>query len=255
METPTQSKEVFVRASTAVMTAMLAVSCLPAASAVPTDIRAYVCARLDDFTATGVVVSSNQRELEKINRDFGFLYRFNKVLMRYKEPNKVRIEGTVEGTKGVYIVNGTIQIVSVPKIRLHTRRDFGKSPGKRKSLADMGLVSEYYLTYTNFKFLREGTVDGTTVGVFEMTYKDHDEDSSRHVFYIDPVTKVIRKRDSYRQDGTFQAVYYYRDVQQVAPGIWFPTRIEVQNADRKVAGVTRYDNIKVNTGLPDSLFE
>ncbi len=231
------------------------ISLEPANAAVPTDIRAYVCQKLDDFTATGVVVSSNQRELEKINKDFGFLYRFSKVLMRYKEPNKVRIEGSVEGTKGVYIVNGSVQIVSVPKIRLNTRRDFGKSPGKRKSLVDVGLISDYYLTYTNFRFLREGVVDGTPVGVFEMTYKDRDEDSSRHIFYIDPVTKVIRKRDSYRQDGTFQAVYYYRDVLQVAPGIWFPTRIEVQNADRKLAGVTRYENIKVNTGLADALFQ
>lgn len=223
-------------------------------AAVPTDISAYVCSRLDDFTATGVVVSSNQRELEKVNKDFGFLYRFNKVLMRYKEPNKVRVEGTVEGTRGVYIVNGSIQIVSVPKIRLNTRRDFGNSPGKRKSLVDMGLVSEYYLTYTNFKFVREGTVEGTPVGIFEVTYKDRDEDTSRHLLYIDPKTRVIRKRDAYRQDGSFQAVYHFREVKQVAPGIWFPTRIEVQNTDRKVAGVTRYEDIKVNTGLPDSLF-
>ena len=230
-------------------------SAASAVASVPTDIRAYVCAKLNDYTATGVVVSSNQRALEKINKDFGFLYRFSKVTIHYKEPNKVRIEGTVEGTRGVYIVNGTVQYVSVPKIRLNTRRDFGNSPGKRKSLADMGLISEYYLTYTNFRFLREGTVDGTPVGVFEMTYKDRDEDTSRHIFYIDPATKVIRKRDSYRQDGTFQAVYYYRDVKEVAPGIWFPTRIEVQNADRQLAGVTRYENIKVNTGLPDSLFE
>lgn len=233
---------------------LLIMACTAGAN-VPTDIRAYVCANLDDFTATGVVVSSNQRELEKINKDLGFLYRFSRVTMRYKEPNKVRIEGTVEGTRGVYIVNGTIQIVSVPKLRLNTRRDFGNSPGKRKSLADMGLISEWYLTYTNFRFLRAGTVDGTPVGIFEMTYKDRDEDTSRHIFYIDPVTKVVRKRDSYRQDGSFQAVYYYRDVREVAPGIWFPTRIEVQNADRKIAGVTRYENIRVNTGLPDSLFQ
>ena len=237
------------------VTAVLGMMAVPGTAAVPTDIRAYVCQKLDDFTATGVVVTANQRELEKISKDFGFLYRFSKVLMRYKEPNKVRIEGTVEGTKGVYIVNGTIQIVSVPKIRLNTRRDFGNSPGKRKSLVDVGLISEYYLTYTDWRFLREGTVDGVPVGVFEITYKDKDEDSSRHIFYIDPVTKVIRKRDAYRQDGTFQAVYYYRDVKQVAPGIWFPTRIEVQNADRKVAGVTRYESVKVNTGLPDVLFE
>ncbi len=235
----------------------LALLLLPAATQaqVSRSIQDYVCRRLDDFTATGVVAAADQRELGKINKDFGFLYRFKTVLMRYKEPNKVRIEGSVEGTKGVYIVNGTVQIVSVPKLRLNTRRDFGNSPGKRKSLVDMGLVSEYYLTYANFKFIREGTVEGTPVGVFEITYKDRDEDTSHHIVYIDPKTRVIRKRDAYRQDGTLQAIYYYRDVREVAPGIWFPTKIEVQNTDRKVAGTTLYKDFKINTVLPDSLFQ
>lgn len=218
-------------------------------------IQDYVCRRLDDLTATGVVSEANQRELGKVSKDFGFLYRFKSVLMRYKEPNKVRIEGSVEGTKGVYILNGSIQIVSVPKLRLNTRRDFGNSPGKRKSLVDMGLISEYYLTYANLKFVREGSVEGTPVAVFEITYKNRDEDTSHHLVYIDPKTRVIRKRDSYRQDGTLQAIYYYRDVKEVAKGIWFPTKIEVQNTDRKVAGTTIYRDIKVNTGLPDSLFD
>ena len=35
------------------------------------------------------------------------------------------------------------------------------SPGKKKSLMDIGLVSEFYLTYTTAKYLREGTIDGT----------------------------------------------------------------------------------------------
>ncbi len=222
---------------------------------VPTNINAYLCAKLDDFTATGVVDKSNQRELQKISKDLGFMYRFGKLLMRYKEPNKVRVEGTVEGTKGVYIVNGTIQRVSVPKIRLNTRRDFGDAPGKRKSLVDIGLISPYYMSYSTAKFVREGSVDGTPVGIFDVRYKDQDADTSHHLFYIDPKTRVILKRDAYHQDGRYRATYRYLDVKQVAPGIWFPTRIEVYNAERKLAGSTRYEDIKVNTGLPDSLFE
>ena len=222
--------------------------------AVETDIRHYVCSKLDDFSATMRVVKADQRALNKIGKDFGMVYRFNDVLMRYKEPNMVRVEGSVEGTKGVYIVNGTVQLVSIPKIGLKTKRDFGTSPGKRKSLIDVGLVSDYYLTYTNAKFVREGTVDGTPVGVFDMTYKDRDEDTSHHMVYIDPKTKVVRRRDSYTQEGKLQAVYTFKDVTAVAPGIWFPTRVEVQTTDRVVAGISEYTNIKVNTGMSDTIF-
>lgn len=223
--------------------------------AISTDIRSYVCAKLDDFVVTGTVGKADQRELRKISKDFGFLYQFKSVTMSYKEPNKVRVEGSVEGTRGVYIVNGTIQVVRVPRMNLRTRRDFGNSPGKRKSLMDMGLVSDYYLTYANAKFMREGKVDATPVAVFELTYKDRDEDTSRHVIYIDPRTKLVMKRESYSQDGKLQCVYHYRNPQEVAPGIFFPTVIEVQNTDRVIAGSTTYSGFKVNTGLADSLFE
>jgi len=224
------------------------------ASAVDTNIHHYVCERLDDFTATMVVVSANQRELGVITKDAGLLYRFKSVLMRYKEPNKVRIDINEQGTRGVYIVSGSTQWVSIPKIGLRSKREFGNSPGKRKSLMDSGLISDYYLTYANGRYLREGTVDGTHVAVFELTYKDRDEDSSRHVIYIDPKTKCILKRENYTQGGKLQAIYHFKELREVKPGVWFPTRIEAQNVNGVIAGVTEYRNIKVNTGLEDSLF-
>jgi len=219
-----------------------------------TDIKAYVCQKLDDFTATMVVVKADQRQLSLINKDAGFLYRFKSVTMRYKEPNKVRIDISEQGTRGTYIVNGQIQLVSIPKLGLKTRRDFGDSPGKRKSLMDVGLVSDYYLTYANARFVRRGTVEGTPVGVFELTYKDRDADTSHHIVYIDPVRRVVLKRENYTQEGKLQAIYHFKDLREVSPGIWFPTRIEAQNVNGVIAGVTEYRDIKVNTGLPDSIF-
>jgi len=241
------------RGTALVLTAALALAG-GSASALETNIRAYVCQKLDDFTATIKVVSVNQRELAKINKDAGLIYKFKEVRLSYKEPNKVRMEGSLEGTRAVYIINGATQYVSIPKIRLNTRRDYEDEPGKRKSLMDVGLVSDYYLTYTDAKFLREGTVDGTPVAVFEMRFKDKDN-TSRQVVYIDPKTRVVRKREAYSQEGKLQAIYWYKDVQEVRPGIWFPTRIEVQNVDRVIAGVTEYTDIKVNVGLPDGIFK
>ena len=219
-----------------------------------TDIREYVCQKLDDFTATMSVVSVNEREMAKISKDAILLYKFHRVLMRYKEPNMVRIEGSQEGTKATFVMTGTEQWTVIPKLGYKQYRKFDNSPGKRKSLLDVGLVSEYYLTYTNAKYLRDGVVDGAPVAVFEVTYKASNLDTSKHILYIDRKTKVVRKHDAYTQTGKLQAVYHFRDLKEVAPGIWFPTRIEAQNADGALAGVTAYSDIKVNQGLPDSLF-
>lgn len=229
----------------------------PFAAPIDTNIEAYVCAKLDDFQATMQVVSVDARELSKISKDAAsinqVLERLGNVKMRYKEPNMVRIEGTKEGTKATYIINGTVQYAGLNGVK--TKRNFGNEPGKRKSLMDVGLISEYYLTYTNAKFLREGTVEGKPVAIFEMRYKPQFNDTSHHVVYIDPKTKVVLKRDSYTQEGKLQAVYLYKNVQQVAPGIWFPTRIEAKNTDNVVAGVTGYRDIKVNVGIADSVFQ
>jgi outer membrane lipoprotein-sorting protein len=238
--------------NTVIALAAVLASALPA-YAVDTNIKSYVCEKLDDFQATVTVVSANQRELGKISKDAGLLYRFKEVNMRYKEPNKLRAEGTVEGTRGVFILNGPMQYVSISTLK--TRRNFGDEPGKRKSLMDVGLVSEYYLTYTDAKFLREAVVDGTPCAVFEMRYKPQYNDTSHHNIYIDPKTKVVRRRESYSQDGKLQAVYFFKDVKEIKPGVWFPTRIEAQNTDRVIAGVTAYKEIKVNVGIADDIFK
>lgn len=242
-----------VRGAVASVVALIAAS---TAHAVDTNIRSYVSQRLDDFTATATVVKANQRELSKIGKDFGLAYRFDDVTIRYKEPNKVRMEGrTKDGLKGIVIWNGTKQVVSIPKIRLNQTRDLGDSPGKRKTLIDVGLITDFYLGYTNARFLREARVDGATCAVFDMTYKDRDEDTSHHILYVDPKAKVVRKRESYSQDNKLQAVYYFKNVKEIKPGIWFPTLIEAQNVDGVIAGSTAYKNIQVNTGVKDSDFE
>ncbi len=225
-----------------------------AQTSVPRDIRSYVVQKLDDFTATVTVVSVNERELQRINPDAVLLYKFRRVQMRFKEPNKARIEGSQEGTKATFVTDGPEQWVQVPKLGIKTYRKYDDAPGKRKTLMDVGLVSEYFLSYADAKFLREGVVDGTPVGVFELTYKPHLKDTSKMVVYIDPKTRVIRKRDAYSQEGKLQAIYHFKEPREVAPGIWFPTRLEAQNLRGVIAGVTAYSDIRVNTGLPDSLF-
>ena len=219
-----------------------------------TNIKSFVCEKLDDFTANATMVKADQRELSKISKDFALAYRIHDVKMTYKEPNMVRMEGTSEGSKLGYILTGTKQIVLLNGRRL-SQSNYDGSPGKRKSLMDVGLVSEFYLTYTNAKFLRDGTVDGNPVAVFDMTYKDRDEDTSHHIIYVDPKTKVVLKRESYSQNGKLQAIFFFKKVQQIKPGIWMPTEVEVQNTDRIVAGITAYRNIQVNVGVADSVFK
>jgi len=55
------------------------------------------------------------------------------------------------------------------------------------------------------------------------------------------------------QDGRLLASFYYEDAKNTG-GVWICSQMTVKNSEGKVAGVTRYESIKVNTGLSDSLF-
>lgn len=204
---------------------------------------------LQDLEAKVQVVSADQAELGKINRDFGMAYRLKSLTMKYKEPNKLRMEGTI----GCLIVNGATRHFRVPALRLSKTDDLGESPGKRYTLMDVGLLTTAGLAGVTGKYLRDEAVDGKSARVFDVTYKG--DDTVRYVVWIDAATHVIVKREWYDGAGKRKATFLYQQPKQVAADLWVPTRIEIRNPEDAVAAVTAYSDVKVNQGLDDSLFK
>lgn len=219
------------------------------------DVNDYVASKLDDFIATMHVVQHDDNAARKIHPDFGLIYKLKgDIKIRYKEENMMRIDGKVGASNATLIVAGTHQYVKFgPGI---TRKDdLGASPGKRKTLLDVGMISSGYLAYTNPQSLGSRPVNGVMCGVFRISYKDQTLDTSHRIVWVDPKTRITLKREEYSQTGKLVATFYYRDARQVAQGIWFPSRIEVFNAEGQKAGETSYRDVKVNQGLADSLFK
>ena len=219
------------------------------------NIAEYVANRLDDFSATIHVVRYDDNAGRKISRDFGYAYKLKgDTHLKYKEENKLRLDGHLGIAKATLIVNGTKQYVAIPNLGIHTTTDLGESPGKRKTLLDVGLISNGYLAYTEAQFMGAHPVDGVTCAVFSVSYRDKGLDTSHRVIWIDPHTKVVVKREEYSQTGKLNATYFYKKPLEVAPGLWFPTQIQVLNNEGQEAAVTDYRDIRVNQGLNDNLF-
>jgi outer membrane lipoprotein-sorting protein len=220
-----------------------------------TSINDYVSSKLDDFSATVKVMQYDVDAGRKINRDFGLIYELQgDVKVQYKEENKLRLDARKKTANVTFIVNGTKQYVAIPQAQIHSKTDIGDTPGKRKTLLDVGLISAGYLAYSNAEFKGVSNVNGVPCAKFKFTYKDKDDSSHRYI-WIDPKTKVTLKREDYSQLGKLNATYYYRDPKEIAPGVWFPTRIEVFNNEGKKAGETSYRDVKVNQGIDDSHFQ
>ncbi len=237
--------------------ALLGAQTAPRALAAPPspNLSDYVASKLDDFSAIMHVTQHDDNAGRKINKDFGLIYKLKgDVTLQYKEENKLRLDGHIGPSKATLVVNGPTQYVRLAGLGIKNKSDLGASPGKRKTLLDAGLISSGYLAYTQGQFMGARPLDGVLCVVFRISYRDKSLDTSFRNVWIDPKTKVTVKREEYSQDGKLNCTYFYRDAKEVAPGIWFPSRIEVINNEGQKAGETVYRDVKVNTGLDDSLF-
>lgn len=223
-------------------------------SATAQSIQAYWQPALKDASFTARVVMGDQRELAKINKDFGQSYRFKRMSVRMKEPFKLRLESTVDDTAMFFVVNGARRLIRIPRSNINIRENLATSPGKRQTALDFGMLTPgLFDGLFEAKFVRMDRATGDPV--FDLTYEKRLNDTSRHRVWIDKTKKYIKRREWYSQlDGRLLATFTYENPEQQG-GVWFPSRVIVRNAENRQAGVTQYEGLKINTGLPDSLFK
>lgn len=212
----------------------------------------YVPAGLRSAEFTAKKVLGNQRELSKINEDFGMSYRFVSTKVTLKEPFKLRLEGKVEDTSMLFITNGTKKMFKAPRSKISIKEDTSRAPGKRQTIMDFGLLApSLFSDLFDANFVRK---DREGFMVFDLTYKPSLKDGTRHRVWIQPDTKALVKREWYSQiDKRLMATFQYSAFKNI-DGVNFPTRYEVRNADNVVAGSIRYESIRVNVPIEDSLF-
>jgi len=173
--------------------------------------------------------------------------------MRYKQPDKLRMEGRIGETPAEYVVNGSTRTVAIPRLHFRKRDELGEAPGRRYSLLDLGLIARSDLPFIQSRYLREEEVAGVETSVFELNFRG--DVRLKYVLWVDPRTHVVRKRQWFDGEGKLKATFLYQDVKEVQNGLWFPTRVEILNGDGAVAAITQYSDLKINQGLADALFE
>lgn len=206
-----------------------------------------------DASFTAKTVKGVQKELQKINKDFAYSYRFDYAEAKIKEPHKLRVESVVEDTRLMYIVSGTKKFYNVGG-RLKGTEDVSNAPGKRQTTMDFGVLTPS-LFQDPFKatFVRVDRESGDLV--FDLTYQTPKyDDTSRHRVWVDKDKRFIKKRVWFSQEGNQLATFTY-EAPKNKDGVWFPTKCTVVNNDGKVAGVTEYTKMEINAGIADSVFK
>lgn len=234
------------------MTSLIAVAAILSSQSNPS-ISSVTLSGLNDISFTMTVSNANQAELRKINADFAQSYRFRTTLVQLKEPFKLRMTGTVEDMDVLFILNGHNKLVRIPRAGLNQRFNHANEPGKRQTAFDFGLLTpQLFNGYLVASYVR--TERSTGEYVFDVRYDPRFGDRTRFRIWVHPQTKFMSKREWYSQmGGHLVATFLYENPTTVS-GVRLPTRVVVRNADNRQAGVSTYSNIRLNTGLSDSLF-
>ena len=236
------------------MTALVAAAVLAAFGQGSQNVSDYVQRNLQDATMVARVKVANLRELAKINKDYSKQYEFQKTVFKLKEPFKLRGDAEINDTNVTYVLNGTHLTIRIPRLAaLSSKQDLSNSPGRRQTFMDFGVLTPaLFDTFLDARFVRQDRA--TNNAVFDIVYNKKFSDTTRFRVWIDPAKKYITKREWYGQNGNQKATFDYDSPVEVS-GIWLPTHVVVRNTENKIAAETVYDSIKVNTGLPDSLFK
>lgn len=208
--------------------------------------------KISDYQAYIVVVKANHAVLSTVNKDFSQSYKLKDATVSYKEPAMIRVEGKRGLIRFANVCNGDKKRWQLGP--LSGTRDLKQDPSQKQTLQDFGLVTAAQLNDHVVKFVREEKSPQGKLLVYEMRYKTP-TDRTRKLIWIDPVKKIMVKRQLFSQvDGKLKLQYVYSNPKLVN-GVWVPHRITVYNRELKLGAISDLKNVRVNQGLPDDGFE
>lgn len=223
-----------------------------AVSASAADLRSRIRQETGDFrdiTLTCKVLQADQKELKKIGKDFPKSYEFKSTLIRFKSPDKMKMEGKLGMVRIEIVINGNRKLTSIPPIHYRKKEDISDKPHKRQTDLDVGMITEsLWRDYIVSSIDDDGPAD-------RITFCRENSKTKKLVAWVDDKSLKLLKVEKYESDGRLISRYIYSGHSLINGVVWVPSKIQVYNCDGNLAGTTGYENIKVNTGIPDSVFD
>ena len=205
-----------------------------------------------DLTGTVVNVYANTRELQKIDKNFGQSYEFEKAKVTFKHPDKFRMEGYLGLVRIVYITSGYNRIVRIPAINRTKRENLRDESGKAQTCLDIGIVTDGLWLYYTVKPEDTEQTDSGPVIVLHLTRSGDPRLTER--IWLDGKTFKLLKREKYEEGGDLKARFIYKNHRNVGDVLWAPSRVESYSPAGVLVAATEFRDIKVNNNVADSEF-
>ncbi|MDE2127962.1 MAG: hypothetical protein KGJ62_15380 [Armatimonadetes bacterium] len=217
---------------------------------------AHFCSAASTLQGKVLVTRYVPDALAKIGPDFRTLYAVRKLKFAWKQPGKIRIEGTspILGS-ALLLVDGPTRTFEVPKLRIHQTQNLATHPTQRLSILEYaGLISADTVKEMHWAHVGAADLNGHQTEIYDLAWLGVTSRSHYRV-WIDDDTHITDQRAWFDSAGKLKATFRYEAPQQIVPGIWAPTRIVILNADGAVGAETELSDVSANGVLADSLFQ
>lgn len=207
---------------------------------------------LKDLTMVGTVAYKNEKALAKIDTGYARLYGFKSATVSLKQPDKLRMEGKLGMVKFEYIINGGTKIFRAPKVKINKQEDYSDDPAKLQDALDIGLITHSLWRSRRVEIIDDAEAAANSEIKLRLYWPKGD---MVYLAWVDARDLYLKRFEKRNGANTLLVRMEYSNPKRVGDVVWMPTRVDMFTSDGEKAGTSEAGDIKVNSGIPDSLFE
>ncbi len=205
-----------------------------------------------DVVLTAAVSYKNKKALAKIDPAYAQLYDFTSAQLSYKYPDKLRMDSKLGMVRFEYIVTGGTKILRAPSVRISKKEDYSDDPAKTQDALDIGLITPSLWKVRRIEILD----DAEAAAAGEIKLRLHWPKGNMILFaWVDARDFYLKRFEKRDAESRLQVRVVYSEPRRFGEVIWIPTKVDIYGPDGERAGASEVSDVKVNTSLPDSLFE
>jgi len=190
----------------------------------------------------------NKSKISKLGSQMDILTEVKNGSIKYKEGNKIKIEGKIQGIYVNAVENGYLIKYNLGPFK--ATKNFKDDPGRRYNSLDIGMLSSWLWENNTVTVLDES--NGTIKLKFDPIQGGNE--SRYDLVWVDADTLKLIKREKYNTDGIFKLAIEYVEWKEILPDYYVTTKFKTYNNKREYLGTNAYTNLKINQPMKDGLF-
>lgn len=209
-------------------------------------------AGVKDVSFVLTVTEKNIEVMEKVDANYARTYELKTAKIYIKEPNKLRTEGKLGMVKFEYIINGGHKIVRAPLLKIRKESDYTGNPGKLNDAMDFGIILPSLWSMRRIEILDDPAASARGETKIRLRWGDV---AMSIVLWLDSKELYLKRMEKRDGDDKLKIVVAYSNHRKVDGLAWIPTRVEMFAPNGDKVGASELTDIKINSGLADSLFK